>query len=111
MKKRPLRSRARRLAREIASRRAGGAIVESEALLRSIIETLPGYVVHIDRDYRMVYLNRLPEGYSWDALVGANIFAFIEPEFHDLVRQTCEEVWKTGKIGRYEVASARASGG
>jgi PAS domain S-box-containing protein len=84
--------------------------LESEAMLRSIVETLPGFVMLIDRDYRLLFVNRIGPGFTGEQVIGASMLAFIQPEFHDLVKQTCEEVWKTGEAARYEIAGAGPRG-
>jgi PAS domain S-box-containing protein len=99
------------VARDITERkRLEQERLEADALLRSILETQPGYIVLLDADYRIRLINRLMEGFTREQVIGADFFSFLPPEFHDLVKQTCDEVWRTGKPARYETAGVGAHG-
>jgi PAS domain S-box-containing protein len=92
------------------ARAAEERLLESEAMLRSIVETLPGFIMHVDREYRLLFLNRLAPGFSRNEVIGTSMLAFIRPEFHEVVKQTCDQVWQTGEPARYEIAGAGPRG-
>ncbi|MBD3169465.1 MAG: PAS domain S-box protein [candidate division Zixibacteria bacterium] len=87
---------------------------ESEARLREIIELLPEAVFELDRQGRMVYLNRAGMelfGISEDAIkAGVDGFMFFAPEYVDKGRKAFEELLAGRKPGKAEYIGQNKDG-
>lgn len=70
--------------------------------MQSIMEALPGYVMVLDRDHRLIYINRLAVGLTMDGVIGTPVYAFLPRDAHDVARQALEEAFRTGAPTRYE---------
>jgi rsbT co-antagonist protein RsbR len=77
--------------------------VRTEDALRAIVETLPSFIMLLDQEHRMLFINRVVAGLSMDQVIGASAYTFIPPEFHSVARQAYEEAWRTRKPTRYEL--------
>jgi PAS domain S-box-containing protein len=74
---------------------------ESEENLQALVDALPNFVMNLDLEGRIVFINRVVEGLAIGQVLGTSMFLFIPPEFHDTVRQAFESVVQTGKPVRY----------
>ncbi len=81
-------------------------IRELESLLeesRSMVEHAPDFIVKMDRDGRILDLNRVVEGMKKKDLIGADSFAFVIPEHRDILRKALFQVFTEGVPVNYEV--------
>ncbi len=74
------------------------ALQEAEDQMRSLIEASPDIVSTIDRDGRVLFLNKTMFGYSTEDAIGTSLFKIIPERFHDEVQQKINHVFKTGEI-------------
>ena len=92
------------LLRELADQR------DSEEKWRSLAENAPIFILMVNRAGEIQFLNRTQPGYSIEESIGKPIFDFIEPEYHDLVRDSLERVFATGDTVSYEMLAAGPGG-
>ncbi|MFQ5600930.1 MAG: PAS domain-containing protein, partial [Candidatus Krumholzibacteriia bacterium] len=89
--------------RDVA-RTALGQARECEARWRSIVENPFDYVLIVDRDATLQYVNRTLPGTRKEDLIGkATVFDFVAPEFHETVRGALDRVFETGEFVHFEV--------
>jgi PAS domain S-box-containing protein len=81
--------------------------VEDAAFLRSVLETLPCYVVQLDPERRVRYVNRLRDGYTLDDVIGRSIRDFSAPEDLEVFEVAADDAMRTGQTQTY---MARGSG-
>jgi PAS domain S-box-containing protein len=79
------------------------ALKESEASLRSLLESIPDYVLTVGDDHRILTSNRDVADVKATEAVGNEVYDYVEPAHHDTVRQALECVFQTGIPERYEV--------
>ena len=72
---------------------------------RDILDGAPETINIVDRNGTMLYHNMQAEGQDPDSFVGRQIYDFFLPEYHEMVRTKIEQVFQTGEIGFYELAS------
>jgi PAS domain S-box-containing protein len=91
-----------RLRRELMEQRLGlgssrASMVDRLLRDQTVLESLPDIVVVIDRQYRMLYLNRvvLP-GFTVEGLLGASALDFIPAEHVEHYRELFEQCWQSG---------------
>lgn len=78
----------------------------SEARFRSLVENAPYLIMIVDLIGRIQFINRPVPGIDVRDSIGKSIFSYIQPEFHDMVRNTLRKVFETGNPGSYEMQGA-----
>ncbi|MHC4143633.1 MAG: PAS domain S-box protein [Planctomycetota bacterium] len=74
-------------------RAAQEELCESEAKWRSLIENAPNFIMIVERDGTIQFINRtMPETVP-EQTIGRSIYDYIVPDDHDLARQTIEQVF------------------
>ena len=97
--------------RDITERKqAEEALRNSEAHWRSLIETAPNIIMSVDRDGTIWSINRIVPGLTREQVIGSSVYDFIDPEFHNTVRQTTKRVLQTGNPGSYEIKGTGPDG-
>ena len=77
-------------------------------MLRTLLATVPAFVVLHDENLKIRYINRLQPGFTLEQVLGRSTFDFVEPRYHDMHRQKIEEAQRTGRPTSYIV---RGDGG
>jgi len=76
---------------------------KSEGEWLAIIENAPDYIIKIDRDGSILYLNRAIAGSSIEESRDKTVYDYIVPKYHDATRKAINRVFETGKISQVEV--------
>ncbi len=85
-------------------RRAEEALRHSEEKWRSLAENAPNIILTIDRGGTIQFINRtVPGAPSTEETIGMSAYAFILPEYHDVMTKAIERVFQTGQGGSYEI--------
>ena len=71
---------------------------------RLLVQNAPIDILIIDREFKMTFINRVAPGFDIDKIIGLSVFAFIAPEYHEMVRAIYQKVLDTGKSELYELA-------
>jgi PAS domain S-box-containing protein len=93
-------------AKEAAERKAS----EHAALLSALIENAPDFVVHVDADGSIRFINRAFPGVSMAQIVGSSWLAYQQPEHASLLARTLASVILTGEPASYETTGLSADG-
>lgn len=89
------------LGRDVTKRiQARDELKKSEEKWHSVVENAPNMILILDREGTIKFVNRTVDGYSKGA-IGKDHLDYVEPEYHALVKETIEQVFKTGKAGSY----------
>ena len=83
-------------------RRTEEALRESEERLRSVLQNSPDYIITVDRDCKIIYLNRSFPGYSINNMIGTYIFDYTLKEYYEIYKKTIEKVFLTKKMATIE---------
>ncbi|MBI5216574.1 MAG: PAS domain S-box protein [Ignavibacteriae bacterium] len=86
--------------------RAEESVRESEARWRSLMESSPGLVHEIDRQGKILYINRATPGYERDSVIGSTIYDYVSTETALFMRQQVEEVFEKQHSVWFEVPAA-----
>lgn len=86
-------------------KRAEKALKESEARWRTLIESAPQLVYTIDREGRILHVNRAATGLSKENSVGSFIYDYLSEETASMVRARVERVFETAVSELFEIAS------
>src|SRR5262249_43356290 len=82
---------------EDAGARAEAALWESEANWRSLIDSVPDFLMLVDPDGTIRWLNRAAPGRRPEELVGVNVLRFTTPQTRPVVEQSFRTALETGR--------------
>jgi len=68
----------------------------SKATLRSVVETAPDFLISIDRDHRVRFVNRVSPEFDIDKVIGAPALDFFPPEHRAAAQAMYAHVFATG---------------
>ncbi len=89
--------------RDITERkRAEEKLNESEAYYRMLTESLSDFVVHMDREGKILYINHLAVGYTMEQVQGSSAYEYIPPEYHETMRRALNKVFQEGQPATFE---------
>lgn len=90
-----------------AQKRAVQALVECEARLRSLIDTHPGLLMTLDREYRITSVDHLLPGFTSERVLGASAFDFTPDGYLEVAQRAFDQVFRTARPTSYETVTIR----
>ncbi len=78
------------------------ALKEAEIKTRSLLENSPDYIINIDRDFKIQYINRTAPGLSLVRTKQADLFDYLMPEHHETFKQKIQQTFRTGSGDKIE---------
>jgi PAS domain S-box-containing protein len=103
-----LEAREKQLERLVAERTE--QLRESEAKLRAIFDNTPDFIVVIDRSHRIQFINHTASGFEMKKVIGTDIYAYLQPEYHEMMRNAVQRVFESGGAERLEHKGAGPDG-
>ncbi len=91
-------------------KRVEETVRESEAKWRTLMESSPGLVHEINRDGKILYINRATVGYERNNVIGSLIYDYVSTETAQFMRQQVEEVFTKKHSVWFEVPAAGPHG-
>ncbi|GMV80476.1 MAG: histidine kinase [Planctomycetota bacterium] len=73
-----------------------------EALYRSVLETAPDYILTVDRDGKILFINRTATAQTVEQIVGTSCYDHVPDEARATVRDALERVFTKGEIVEYD---------
>ncbi len=89
-------------------KRSEEALRDSEERWRSLVENLPGYLLLVDPEGRIVSANRPFAGRDLEDVLGHSALDFVRPEHRERARETSRAVLERGESVEYEVEMGTA---
>jgi PAS domain S-box-containing protein len=83
---------------------------KSENTLSSILTNSPDTIIAVDRDHRIIYMNRSFPGNLASNSVGDHLSDLIVPDHHDRYHQTIDMVFETGHHAKIESQFQQSKG-
>lgn len=97
-----------RLLKEIVKhKRTMKRLQESEQRFRLITENAPDFIVEIDRNARILYMNRTPDPLKKDHYIGTSLYDWMPPAYSPIVQKAIDNVFTKGIFQEYEAQSIR----
>ncbi|MBE9228452.1 PAS domain S-box protein [Phormidium sp. LEGE 05292] len=92
------------LLQEIRDRqRIETALRASEARWRTLVENAPSFVVMIDREGKILFLNRVLPEFSIKSIIGQSFYDYVLPEYQSVQKAAVERVFQSGEATTFEV--------
>ena len=93
----------RQLDAALEGRRLQENLWHSDAMLRSMTEVADEIIFIVDRDLRILYINKVPEGITVESAIGRSANDFVAPAYRQRVYDTIQRVFATGRADAYEI--------
>jgi two-component system sensor kinase FixL len=91
------------LKKELATlREAEEALRQSEKNWRSLAENIPNIIFAVGKDGRIQFLNHIKAGIAPETVIGTSIYEYMPPEQQELMKDSMERAFKTGKVDYFE---------
>jgi PAS domain S-box-containing protein len=94
----------------VAHERMEERLRESEEQWRSLTENSTDYIMTVDLDDRIQFINRTLPGLSKEQVIGTSFHRYAEPEYEPVSRRCFTEVANSARPGRFESAYREADG-
>ena len=78
------------------------ALQESEAMWRSLTENSPDHVMLLDRNAKVLFINKSVSNLTKDEIIGQSVYKFILPDYHKAAQECFEKVLQNGQTESYE---------
>ena len=75
-----------------------------------IVRNSPDFIALVDRDLTITYLNQSVSNLNPQDMFGTSLLDYIQPEFHELVRERNDAVFATGETTRFEITGTGPDG-
>lgn len=91
-------------------KRAEEELRRSDAQWRSVIANTPAFVVLVDPEQRIRFINRTTPGLPLEAAIGMSLYDFTPPEFRDRTRECVVRALRTGGTACFETLAGNPGG-
>jgi PAS domain S-box-containing protein len=99
------------VATDISSlRRIEGELARSDVTLRSLLEHAPDHILIVDRERRLLFVNRLELGFEPEDVMGLTVENSVAEADRELVISEIEAVIRTGERRSYETSVKAPNG-
>ncbi len=83
---------------------------DARGRLESVLDCAPAFVLVIDRDEKIQFINRTLPGYRKEDVIGTPWQSYVYPEHHSRLKSALAQVFAAGHPQNYEVASLDPEG-
>ncbi|GAG80033.1 unnamed protein product, partial [marine sediment metagenome] len=80
-------------------------LIESEEDWRILVEEAPDIIFTVDRKRKILYINKVPLGFIREESIGEDVLDYVEPRYHEIVKNSLEKVFQTGESDYYEISA------
>ncbi len=77
---------------------------------KAILANIPDLVMTVDREGKILFINRTLPGFTIDKVIGTTVYNYIPTGYHENEKQALERVFRTGETVDFEIAGAGADG-
>ena len=77
---------------------------------RALTENLPNIIFTIDQEGTILYMNHAPSGLELSEIIGASMYAFMLPQYHEIVKAHVLSVFEKGERSHYDARGVGLNG-
>jgi PAS domain S-box-containing protein len=85
-----------------ARKRVEESLLESQSKLRSVLGTIPDFVLSMDLEGTILFINRSATTQTPEQVVGTSAFDYLPPGHHRILQEALEAVFQTGEVQTIE---------
>lgn len=78
-------------------------LVQSQARWKSVVEDAPDYILLVDRQGTVIYINRTVSPLQKSDVEGKTLFEFVPAEYHSRIRNALSSIFETGQAVNNEL--------
>jgi len=78
---------------------------KSEEDWQILVEDAPDIIFTVDRNGRILYINKVPKGITKEEAIGTNVLDYVDPSYHETVKKSIAKVFRTGESDYYEISA------
>lgn len=82
----------------------------AQAVLRSVVDSVPAYVAFAAADGQLLYMHHFAEGYGESDVMDASVYDFMDAPSTEVTRRAIERVTRTAEVESYRVVSPGPDG-
>ncbi|MCP6760215.1 MAG: PAS domain S-box protein [Fischerella sp. CENA71] len=86
------------------------ALAESEAMLRSVLDSTPSFVSMVNRERKILFVNQTIPDLSIEEVIGTNIDYYVFSEDCHIQHSALERVFECGEVVSYETRGVNTDG-
>ncbi|MCP4258904.1 MAG: CBS domain-containing protein [Planctomycetes bacterium] len=79
------------------------ALRQSEKKWRLMAENIPDVIFAVGKEGKIQFLNRLKTGTAPESMIGTSIYEYMSPDQREIMRESIERAFETGKVGNFEI--------
>jgi len=79
------------------------ALKDREELWRAVTENSPDYIILLDKNARIQFINRTMGFFEAETMYGKSIYEYVSPKFHKMMKECYDKVLQEGIQCQYEV--------
>jgi PAS domain S-box-containing protein len=91
-------------------RRAERVLRNNEDEWKSLVKNAPDIILKLDRDGKILFINRTVAGFTIEGTIGRTIYEYIPPKHQAKVKESIEHIFRTGDVVNFEFAGAGPGG-
>jgi PAS domain S-box-containing protein len=76
---------------------------ESEERWRTVVENVPDFILLIDREFRIVFINHLRPGYKSEEVLGSKVLDYLGDDYRGPYQEHLERVFQRGEFASLEM--------
>ena len=80
------------------------ALKASERQFRSLADNAPSFIVTLNKAHNIEYINRVEHQFTKEDVLGMPVYAFVNPEDHDMVRSKINQIFIDGYPSSFETS-------
>lgn len=86
------------------------ALKDRQEIWRAVTENSPDYIILLDLNARIQFINKTLGFFEPDSLIGRSIYEYVAPEFHKIMKECYDKVLSEGIQCQYEVSYTSSDG-
>jgi len=91
-------------------KKAEEALAESEAKLRSLLQSSPDIIYTLSPDLKITFVNRVLAGFDTEEIMGSTVTDWVPSDQKELLRESLQTVFRTGRTLTFDVIGYGAGG-
>jgi len=83
---------------------------KADVMWRLLAENIPAFVLIVDHDNKILFVNRTVSGLTREKVIGSNVCDYVLPKYHDVLKKTVKQVFETKKPASFDSEGTGSEG-